>query len=225
MERYRVVSRPAKSQWRTYQDWLVAHAAEVVLAGGFAGGEVSDTGEALVSDYLAPTEAVRERYVAEQAPALRQEAERLYPQVDRSRDLHPVVGRVSPAFAWESLGLRDSWGRPLPAPADGIFDLYYVAPWCEDSRAAIRDIAEAMVGFAGRSIVAGVYTGREEMAEWMSNVAPIPWAFEPSTKSDIDRVRTFHAFLRQLSADDRTWGLPTRYRVRIAAGRFVVSWP
>lgn len=224
MKRYRVLSTPPETGAAGYRGWLVDHAAEVVLAGAFVGAEVIEADGALVADYAAE-DARLDAYVAGAAPALRAEAERLFPDVKRSRELAPIATRVSPPFDWVTLGLTDLSGAPVPCPADGPFTLHYVAPWCPDCHATIAALAAGVHASSGRAALVGLFAPATEHAAFFDANAPGATAwFEPGARSEHDRVRSFHAVLRQLEGDGRKWGVPATRRLWIRAGRFVARW-
>jgi len=170
MQRYRVLSRPSAAQAEAYRGWLVEHAAEVVLAGSFAGAELVESTGALAADYAADP-ARLERYLSEQAPALRAEAERLFPDIPREREVTALAGRVSAPFPWEALGLAGLDGAPVPCPADGPFTLHYVAPWCPDCHASIAALA-AGVRADPRSALVGLFSQEHELRSFFEREAP-----------------------------------------------------
>ena len=223
MQRYRVLSRPPVAETDAYRDWLVEHAAEVVLAGSFAGAEIAEAGGTLAADYAADP-ARLDRYVAEVAPALRAEAERLFPDVRREREVTSLAGRVTAPFPWEALGLAHLDGTPVPCPADGPFTLHYVAPWCPDCHSTISALA-SQVKAEPRSALVGLFAEPAELRSFFDRSAAGATAWvEPSAKTETDRVRSFHATLRYLEGDARKWGVPATRTLFVRGGRFVARW-
>lgn len=223
MERYRVSSRPPPHQVDAYRAWLTGHAAEVVLAGRFLGAEVVEQADAFASDF-ALADGTLPPYLEGRAPALRAEADRAFPDVQRSRETSRLVARVSPAFGWETLGLVDGAGAPVPCPPDGPFVLHYVAPWCPDCTGALPALAAEVRQSLGRAALVAVFAADAELDPLVRALAPDPLWREPSDRTEASRMRTFHAVLRQLAGDGRRWGVPARRDLHVEAGRFVARW-
>lgn len=222
LQRYVVESIPRAELAERWDAYLEHHLAEVVLTRHFTGAEIVREGDVRACGYAVPDPQALESYLAEDAPALRQDSERHFPEgIERRRRVDPVALRVSAAFEWDALGLRDAKGHPVPCPSDGAFRLAYFAPWCEDCTTAWRDLLASIGETNGRGALVRVYTPE---AGPLENATDLPVWNEPGEKDEATRLRGFQGVLRALSADERRWGLPVTYDLWVAGGRFVVCW-
>lgn len=227
MQRYRVQSRATPELAEAWDRYLAGHVAEVAVKGAFAGASlVVDPDGRRTCDYVA-TEGGLARYLAQEAPALRADSEAKFPSgIDRARETAEVRAHVSAALAWESLGLVDASGAPVVCPADGPFTLAVFAPWCEDCETGFPALAERVASQAGRAAFVGIYASPSESASFAArHGATAPLWFEPGAKDEASRVRSAHAWLRQISGDGRRWGVPAVRSLFVHAGRFVLVAP
>ena len=136
-----------------------------------------------------------------------------------------VSVKQSPPFDWASLGLVDEQGQPVPCPGDGPYRLVYWSPWCGDCQVQWAALHERALAREGRAAFVGCFASQAELSAWTAEhpIAVPSWR-EPGLKSESDRVRTFHAFLRQLTGDTRRWGVPVLRELEIRDGRFVLRW-
>jgi hypothetical protein len=138
---------------------------------------------------------------------------------------NPTESSTTAPFEWASLRLVDSEGRPVPCPSNGPFLLVYWAPWCGDCLEQWSDLHEAAQARNGRAAFVSCFSSATEVQTFLTrHPSTVPAWREPSAKTEEDRTRTFHAFLRELAGDPRRWGVPALRELQIEDGRFTVRW-